>query len=154
LSLRAAKCCSIVFDVTLRLASCHKHFVVFSRNQHRRLLPATCHNLRAVAVVHRRPCLQHLACCSVKRGSQARYRLRVAISAYSTRIRRPRYGGSSRNIAMPFGMEKLEWRACLSDGEKILMICLFVLTQLTNVTDRQTYTHRQTPHDGIGRAYA
>jgi len=27
-------------------ASCHKHFVVFSRNQHRRLLPAMCHNLR------------------------------------------------------------------------------------------------------------
>jgi len=35
---------------------------------------------------------------------------------------------------------------------------LFVLTQLTNVTDRQTDTHsqrdRQTPHDGIGGAYA
>ena len=27
-------------------ASCHKHFVVFFRNQHRRLLPAMCHNLR------------------------------------------------------------------------------------------------------------
>ena len=27
-------------------AFCHKHFVVFSRNQHRRLLPATCHNLQ------------------------------------------------------------------------------------------------------------
>ena len=40
-----------------------------------------------------------------------------------------------------------------SDGEKNL-ICLFVLTQLTNVTDRQTHTHRHTPHDGIGRAYA
>jgi len=25
-------------------ASCHKHFVVFSRNQHRCLLPAMCHN--------------------------------------------------------------------------------------------------------------
>jgi len=33
-----------------------------------------------------------------------------------------------------------------------LKICLFVLTQLTNMTDRQTHTHRQTPHDGIGRA--
>ena len=45
--------------------------------------------------------------------------------------------------------------AWLLDGEKILMICLFVLTQLTNVTDRQTDTHRdrRTPHDGIGRAY-
>jgi len=27
-------------------ASCHKHFVVFSLNQHRRLLPVMCHNLR------------------------------------------------------------------------------------------------------------
>ena len=27
-------------------ASWHKHFVVFSRNQHRRLLPAMCHNQR------------------------------------------------------------------------------------------------------------
>jgi len=36
----------------------------------------------------------------------------------------------------------------LPDGENFLMICLFVLTQLTNVTDTQT------PHDGIGRAYA
>ena len=27
-------------------ASSHKHIVVFSRNQHRRLLPAMCYNLR------------------------------------------------------------------------------------------------------------
>jgi len=48
--------------------------------------------------------------------------------------------------------------AWLPDGEKNLMLCLFVLTQSTNVTDihthRHTYTERQTPHDGIGRAYA
>jgi len=35
-----------------------------------------------------------------------------------------------------------------------LMLRLFVLTQSTNVTDRQADTHTQTPHDGIGRAYA
>jgi len=35
-----------------------------------------------------------------------------------------------------------------ADGEKISKISLVVLTQLTNVTDTQT------PHDGIGRAYA
>jgi len=39
--------------------------------------------------------------------------------------------------------------AWLPDDEKILMICLFVLTQLTNVTDR--HTDRQTPHDVMGR---
>ena len=37
-------CCSVVFVITLRLLV--KHFVVFSGNQHRRLLPAMCHNLR------------------------------------------------------------------------------------------------------------
>jgi len=42
----------------------------------------------------------------------------------------------------------------LPDGEKIAKISSFVLTQLTNVTDTQTDTDKQTPHDGIGRAYA
>ena len=40
---------------------------------------------------------------------EARYRLRIAISAYPTCIRRPRWGGCRRNIAMPFGMTKLKW---------------------------------------------
>jgi len=46
--------------------------------------------------------------------------------------------------------------AWLLDGEKISKISLFVVTQLTNVTDTQTDTHTdaQTPHDSIGRAYA
>ena len=36
----------------------------------------------------------------------------------------------------------------LPDGDKSLRIQLVILTQYTNVTDTQT------PHDGIGRAYA
>ena len=50
--------------------------------------------------------------------------------------------------------------AWLPDGEKISKISLFVLTQLTNVTDTQTdrqtdrQTDGQTPYDSIGRAYA
>ena len=48
--------------------------------------------------------------------------------------------------------------AWLPDGENFISkISLFVLTQLTNLTgDRHTYayTDRQTPHNGIGRAYA
>ena len=73
--------------------------------------------------------------------------------AYPTFIRRPRYEGSRRNIAIPFGTEKLKW---LSDGEKISKISLFILTQLTNVIDTHadSHTRGQTPHDGIGRAYA
>ena len=42
--------------------------------------------------------------------------------------------------------------AWLPDGEKFSKTSLFVLTQLTNVSDTQT--DRQTPHDSIGRAYA
>jgi len=42
--------------------------------------------------------------------------------------------------------------AWLPDGEKNSKISLFVLAQLTNVTDRQT--DRRTPHDGIYLAYA
>jgi len=33
-----------------------------------------------------------------------------------------------------------------------LILFLFVLTEFTNVTDTQTDTHTQTPHDDIGRA--
>ena len=53
-------------------ASCHKHFVVFSGNQHHRLLPAMCHNLRdggrPPATAFTTP-----GYCSVNTGSQARY---------------------------------------------------------------------------------
>jgi len=38
----------------------------------------------------------------------------------------------------------------LPNSEKILMICLFVSTEFTNVT--LTQTDRQTPHDDMGRA--
>jgi len=38
----------------------------------------------------------------------------------------------------------------LPNSEKISKISLFILTECTNVTD--TWTDRQTPHDGIGRA--
>ena len=41
---------------------------------------------------------------------------------------------------------------CLPDGEIILKICLLVLTEYTDVTDRRT--DRQTPHEGIPCAYA
>ena len=40
----------------------------------------------------------------------------------------------------------------LRDSEKILKLCLLVVTEYTNVTDGQT--DEQTPHNGIGRAYA
>ena len=48
----------------------------------------------------------------------------------------PPLGGSRRNSATPFGMEKL--MAWLPDGEKISKISLVILAQLTNVTDGRT----------------
>ena len=57
-------------------------------------------------------------------------------------------GDPRRNIAMTFGAEKLEWFGYILNSEKKFedTIRLLVLTESTNVTDRQT------PLDGIGRA--
>jgi len=72
-------------------AFCHKHFVVFSRNQHRRLLPAMCHKIAV-----RWPCStgdsfdNTWLVAPLTAGTKARYSLRIAISAYPTCIRRPR----------------------------------------------------------------
>ena len=74
------------------------------------LLPAMYHNLRHAGRAPPATAFTTPACCSVNRGSQARYRLRIAISAYPTCIRRPRQGGggSRRSVAISFGAEKLE----------------------------------------------
>jgi len=60
-------------------------------------------------------------------------------------------------MGVPVGIAppRFVWKtrmAWLPDGEKISKISLFVLAQLTNVTD--THADRHTPHDGIGRGYA
>jgi len=64
----------------------------------------------------------------------------------------PPLGGSRRNIAMPFGMKKarMVW---LSDGEKNFED-IFIRFDMIHERDRHTYTDRQTPRDGIGRAFA
>ena len=132
--------CSVAFGVTLRLLVINissSSPAINTATYHQRCV-ITCDML---AVVHRRPRLQHLACCSVTKGSEAR--LRIAISAYPTCIQR---GFPSQYChAVLQGKTRMAW---LPDGEKCLMIYFFVLTQLTNVTDRQTdtntHTHRQT----------
>jgi len=57
---------------------------------------------------------------------------------------------------MPFGVEKLEWRGYPTVEKN--MICLFVLTQLTNVTDRhtnrQTHRHRMTAKAALDASIA
>ena len=80
--------CSIVFGVRLRLLviNISSSSPAINTAAYYQRCVITC---ETVAVVHRRPCLQHLACRSVNTGIQARYRLRIAISAYPTCIRRP-----------------------------------------------------------------
>jgi len=63
----------------------------------------------------------------------------------------PPLGGflSERRHPVWHAKTRMAW---LPEGEKISKISLFVLAQLTNVTDGQT--DGQTPGDGIYRAYA
>jgi len=106
-------------------ASCHKQFVVFSRNQHR--------DVSQLAV--RWPCStgdsvdNTCLVAALTAGTKARYGLRIVISAYPTWIRRPRYGGREfpSEYRHPVWYEKIRM-AWLPDGEKISKICLFVLT--------------------------
>ena len=64
----------------------------------------------------------------------------------------PPLGGSRRNIAIPFGTEKLEWLgyAMVKKFED-----MFTCFDMIHERDRQTdgRTDGQTPHDGIDRAY-
>jgi len=93
-----------------------------------------------VAVVHRRPCLQHLVCCSVNSrhiGSESRFlpthlHSTPPLGVFPSEYRHPVWYGKTRMVWILDG-----------DGEKISKISLFVLTQSTNVTNR--HTDRQTP---------
>ena len=58
--------------------------------------------------------------------------------------------GPRQNIAIMFGVEKLEW-CDYPIVKKIGRLCVFVSTKYTNVTDRQTVG--PIPRDGIGSAY-
>ena len=70
-----------------------------------------------------------------------------SIFSYHPCIRRPRYGDFRRNSATPFGVKKTRM-AWLPYGEEISKISVFVLAQVTNVTDGQT------PRAGNSRVYA
>ena len=65
------------------------------------------------------------------------YRLAIFFSTacFIHFLNRNLLGGPRRNIAMTFGMEKLEWF-----GYPTVKMCLFVETEFTNVTDRQIDT--------------
>ena len=65
--------CSVVFGITLRL-------IVINISSSFLLSTPLLTTSETVAVVHRRPCLQHLASDSINTGSQATYWLRITIS--------------------------------------------------------------------------
>jgi len=71
-------------------------------------------------------------------GGEARYRLRIAICAYSTRINAlvkwVRVG------ILPCRLVRNNWNGVATRQWKMLKICLFVLTWTTNVMDRHTDT--------------
>jgi len=86
-----------------------------------------------VAVFHQWPCWQHFACCSVNsRHIGSKLRFLPTPSAFDASVR-----GVSIWI-LPWRLVRKTRMAWLPDGENFLKICLFVLTQLTNVTDTDT----------------
>jgi len=107
LSLRAFKCCSVVFGVTLKLHVINILPSFPAINKHRRLLPAKSHNLRDV--VRRRRIyntwpLAALTAVKPHIGSESRFMPIPPV--HSTP---PLGGGGSRgNIVMPFDTKKLE----------------------------------------------
>ena len=91
-------------------------------------------------MVHRRPCLQHLPVAALTKAVKPDS-LRIAISAYPTCIRRPNYGGSRHNIAMPFSTEKLKWRGYPMAKN---VDDMFIRFDTTHEPDRQTDRHHIT----------
>ena len=127
--------CSVVFGVTLRLLVINISLsspAINTAAYYQRCV-ITC---ETVAVVHRRPCLQHLACCSVNTGSQARYAQNRDFCLPHLHSTPPLWGlPSEYRYPVWYWKTRIVW---LPDGEKISKIRLFVLTWSTNVTDTQT----------------
>jgi len=126
--------------------SCHKHFIDISREQQTMPLTTsssvtTCHSLAAT-------CWQHLAAVTALTASWQWSQILAQNhdSCLPHLHSMLPWGGfpSEYCHAIWYGKTRMAW---LPDCEKILKICLFVLTQLTNVTDRQTDTAwRHKPH--------
>ena len=122
--------------------SCRKHFVVVSCHQQVPPLATSdkCHNLpQSGGVVLITPSGR-----SVTARGGSRYWLRSQFMRTSPALHSTpslRGGGSPPEYChgVRYGKTRM---VSLPDGGKILKICLFVLTEFTNVTDRQTHTDR------------
>ena len=84
-------------------------------------------------------------------GDIARYWSKIVIFSYPPSLHlTPPLGGSRRNSAMTFDTEKTRMANWLPNGEKIEDTFI----RFHMIKERDRHTDRQTPHDGIGRAYA
>jgi len=135
--------CSVVFGVTLR-------FLVINISSSPAINTAayyqgcviTCDTL---AVLHRRPRWQNLPVAALTQavkpdiGSESRFLpIPPAFDAYSDG--NPPNGGSHRNIATPFGMQKLEW----CGYPMVKKFRRHVYSFWYDPQTWQTHTHRQT----------
>ena len=135
--MRAIKCCSVVFGVTLNLLVINISPSFPAINKHSRLLPAKCHNLRDVVRRRRIYNTRPIAALTAVKPDW----LRIAISAYTASAFDAFIGGrfpSECCYAIWCVKSRMVWLPCC---ENILKICLFVSTQLANVTHRHTHTH-------------
>jgi len=133
--------CSVVFGVTLRLLVINISsfsLAIITAAYYKRCV-ITCETV----AVHRRPRLQHLPVAALTQAIKpdicSESRFLPIPPAFDAPVRGRRSRPSEYCYAVWHGNTRMAWPP---EGEKILMIYLFVLTWSTNVTD--TRTDRQT----------
>ena len=128
--------------------SCHKNFVIVSC--HEQTPPITtsykCHS----------PTVRRRRGDNTCRSQRWQHAMKPDIGSDSRFMPTPAFDAPVRRSSSEYRNDVLygKTRMWLLDGENFLRICLFVLTECTNVTERQTdrRTDKQTPHDGNGHA--
>ena len=128
LSLHAIKCCSVVFGITLRLLVINISSSSPAINKLCRLLPAVSVTTCRIVVRRRHvdntwPLASH--------STDGLPHLHLI----------PPLGGSRRNIARPFGMEKLEWLGYpMAKNSEDMFVCFDRIDECDRQTDTQTDT--------------